>query len=115
MQGQDPSSSSTPVSVHDRIAQLESLVTSLIDASKHGRDSAENHLRVCSSPQAHLSLVMDEAAVDGSVNIPAQLSGEYGRLTLTSVETTYVENLHWTAVLDGVRLGPPRYQKPIWL
>lgn len=64
--------------MQDRITQLESLVRTLMNNTIATRPT-------------------DQIARD-----PAQLSDDFGRISLENTETSYVESAHWTAILDGV-------------
>jgi hypothetical protein len=77
----DPSSTA----LHKRIAQLEKLVVSMTNGTdstvvKENKDKTESDL-----PD------------DSTKLLPS-----FGRIGLENTETNYVENSHWTAVLDGV-------------
>ncbi|KAJ9621983.1 hypothetical protein H2203_006864 [Taxawa tesnikishii (nom. ined.)] len=64
--------------MQDRITQLESLVRTLMNNTIATRPT-------------------DQIARD-----PAQLSDDFGRISLENTETSYVESAHWTAILDGI-------------
>lgn len=77
----DPSSTA----LHKRIAQLEKLVVSMTNQTD-ATGAKENKNRP------------DSDFPEDST----QLHASFGRIGLENTETNYVENSHWTAVLDGV-------------
>jgi hypothetical protein len=77
----DPSS----IALHKRIAQLERLVVSMTNQTdgtvvKEKKDRPESD-------------IPDDSG---------KLHASFGKIGLENTETSYVENSHWTAVLDGV-------------
>ncbi|EED14693.1 conserved hypothetical protein [Talaromyces stipitatus ATCC 10500] len=77
----DPSSTA----LHKRIAQLEKLVVSMTSQNNSlaGKESKSK---------------ADFDVTDDST----ELHPRFGRIGLENTETSYVENSHWTAVLDGI-------------
>jgi hypothetical protein len=82
---QDPRPAS---SVHDRINQLEKLVTTLMS----GKDS-EQH-----SPGLSTTSHLEQYSDDERPEIP----GTPDRVKLSNDTTTYTNSGHWTSILDGV-------------
>lgn len=92
---------SIPSNVQDRIGELERLVTSLISAANTpipDQKDIENPVQTLSP-----SSVQKESLESSQYKIPSRFSDGLGRISLESTETRYVESVHWTAILDGVR------------
>lgn len=77
------------ISVHDRVAQLEDLVTTLMNA----QPSTKNQ------PNTATETVASDAS--SPVNI--------GHLSLENNETRYVAGDHWLSIIDGVSGLPLLY------
>jgi hypothetical protein len=86
-----------PHSVHDRISQLEQLVTSLIG-------SKETELFSPGTPQTSQIDQHNEDDRPELVATPDRV--KFGRDT-----TTYTNSGHWTSILDGVSLLRPIMMK----
>lgn len=89
MAPQEPAAGNPPNTIHDRIDQLEKLVTSLMggDEPDHG------------SP-ALSTLSYLEQHGDDSAEIP----GTPDRVKVSGDATSYTNSGHWSSILDGVRL-----------
>lgn len=87
-------------SMHQKVAQLENLVASLMKSVDRPDDIA----RDCTSK----SPLADLAPVQ-----PNELSDEFGRLCLKPNETTYVGVSHWMAILDGIAELKDELAEPI--
>lgn len=74
-----------PHSVHDRIDQLEKLVTTLMS----GKDANPTL-----SPASHLPHLNN----DNGADVP----GTPDRMRFTGDTTSYASGAHWTSILDGV-------------
>jgi hypothetical protein len=74
--------------VHDRIDQLERLVTNLMEERRHGNQEAP------SSMTGYRSQL-------GASN-PDAIPGAPGRVKIETDETSYTNSGHWTSILDGV-------------
>ncbi|KAH8701495.1 fungal-specific transcription factor domain-containing protein [Phaeosphaeriaceae sp. PMI808] len=85
-----PSSNETggPSTIHDRITQLEQLVTSLI-----GSKDTETH-----SPGLSYISQIDHHSDDEK----SQITGAPNRVKLSRDTTSYTNSSHWTSILDGI-------------
>jgi hypothetical protein len=83
--------SKTPHSVHDRIDQLEKLVTTMM----HERENGNFQANSASPSMSHL----DQHDTDNSVDIP----GTPDRVRVSGGATSYTSGAHWASILDGVR------------
>lgn len=77
-----------PHSVHDRIDQLEKLVTSLMS----GKDIGQ------SSPATPALSHLQHLHEDNDIEIP----NTPDRVRFTGDTTSYTNSAHWTSILDGV-------------
>lgn len=80
-----PTEPKAPHSVHDRIDQLEKLVTTLMS----GKDA-----NLTMSPVSHLPHLNNDNGAD--------VLGTPDRMRFTGDTTSYASGAHWTSILDGV-------------
>ncbi|KAJ8117619.1 hypothetical protein OPT61_g1221 [Boeremia exigua] len=80
--------SQAPHSVHDRIDQLEKLVTSLMSGKDH------SHGASATPAAAHLS----HLDTDNDTEVPSTPD----RVRFTGDTTSYTNSAHWTSILDGI-------------
>ncbi|KAK9233794.1 fungal-specific transcription factor domain-containing protein [Lipomyces kononenkoae] len=87
--------------IQDRIGQLETLVTSLMNNLQRSNPpraiSGEKH----DSPNPSSAVAAPELVYNFNQE-PSPLADSVGRISLDSTETVYVESAHWTAILDGI-------------
>jgi hypothetical protein len=86
--------------LQDRAGQLEQLVTSL--ANKDSTNSISFDAE--GSPQIESPAIFDQRPSALQLENLSQLPDQLGRISLSSIETTYVESSHWTAILGRVRI-----------
>ena len=84
----------------DRIAQLERLVTSLVDNNK--ATSASEFDRMSPPVRSMIPQSPDRAAFGDAVNF--QTPRHWGQVQVTNRETTYVPGTHWSVILEEVML-----------
>jgi len=84
--------------MHKRIGQLEKLVVDLLGNMQQSDSSSMNSMVGADSP----NLPPDFGHVDYTQD-PSQLDDRFGRMSLGTLGTKYVENDHWSSILDGVR------------
>lgn len=82
-----PKEPKTPNSVHDRINQLEKLVTNLMS----GKDATHASPTPSHTQQQH----------DYSSH---EIPGTPDRVKFNDETTSYTNSEHWTSILDGVRI-----------
>lgn len=80
-----------PNSVHERIDQLEKLVTTLMSGKEVDQPS----------PSVSIMSHMDQFHDDTEKEIP----GTPDRVKLSDDTTSYTNSGHWTSILDGVRVA----------
>lgn len=101
------------VNLPDRITQLESLVKSLMEninnPEKETRpEQLQQEPQQLPQPRAQSpSAAVQEQSTESSPQDSTPLGDSFGRISLEKSETTYVESIHWTAILDEVRLLLP--------
>ncbi|KAF2642458.1 hypothetical protein P280DRAFT_395792 [Massarina eburnea CBS 473.64] len=88
-----PSESKAANNVHDRIDQLEKLVTTLIEQKRSGNSYTPS--TVIPSVSAYSPKPSDRAA-----DVDAPLAPD--RVKLEADETSYTNSGHWTSILDGI-------------
>lgn len=84
-------------SMQNRIGQLEKLVVELMG----------NMAQPITTSTASLTSVEADSSSSDYTHVdytqdPSQLDDRFGRISLGSLGTKYVENEHWSAILDGV-------------
>jgi hypothetical protein len=84
--------SKTPHSVHDRIDQLERLVTTMMNEKENGQTEA--------SPAMTSMSHLDQHDEDSSTEIP----GTPDRVRISGGATSYTNGAHWASILDGVSI-----------
>lgn len=88
---------SNATTMQNRIGQLEKLVVELMGNMQQSGSSTVNSLASVDSSNpdsdfGHVDYIQD----------PAQLEDRFGRISLGTSGTKYVENDHWSSILDGV-------------
>lgn len=89
--------------VHDRIDQLEKLVTTLMAAKRKDAQSADGQSNpsIFSPPALSYSPKLSDGAGNGDIPI----AGLPDRVELDDDETRYTNSGHWTSILDGVSIS----------
>lgn len=82
----------------DRIAQLERLVTSLVDSNK--TTSASEFDRMSPPVRSMLPQSPGRPASGDAANL--QSPHHWGQIRVANHETTYVPGTHWSVILDEV-------------
>jgi hypothetical protein len=82
--------SKTPHSVHDRIDQLEKLVTTMMNEKENGYPQASPAM----ASMSHMDLHGDEDT--------AEISEAPDRVRISGGATSYTNGAHWASILDGV-------------
>lgn len=80
--------------MHERIDQLEKLVTTLMDAKRNDASSEQTPF---SAPVPSYTPTLSEDTIDPDI------PGAADRVKLDNEETSYTDPGHWTSILDGVR------------
>jgi hypothetical protein len=98
-------SSSVATNIPDQIGQLEQLVTSLMTRGNTSQSTEQDptesqDFQEIESPSPFGA---QESIRNPQLQNAPRLSDSFDRISLQSTETSYVDNTHWTAVLDGVR------------
>jgi hypothetical protein len=96
---QSPAAAHT--NMHDRIGQLEALVTSLMD-SLHKTRSSARYSDSCDLLEPLPAFATHQADAMRLYEGSSRLANSFGRLSLENAETSYVESAHWSAILDEV-------------
>lgn len=91
-----PKEPKIPNSVHDRINQLEKLVTNLMGSNDASHSSA------ASLNLAHVHQHHDEDN--------AEVPGTPDRVKFSGDTTSYSNSGHWTSILDGVSRSPSHHR-----
>lgn len=97
------------VKLPDRIAQLEGLVTSLMERINNPpkwSTSEDTLLEPSECPQFITQPTLDrrqEQLQQPHAQNSGNLTDSFGRISLEESETKYVESIHWTAILDEVK------------
>lgn len=84
-----------PHNVHDRIDQLEKLVTSLMGAKNGDHAPGDVTSPPAFSNHSYTSVHSDESQ-------DTEIPGNPDRVKLDSDATSYTNSGHWTSILDGV-------------
>lgn len=99
------------VDLPDRISQLESLVTSLMNRTNKPpgeQITPESVSEETPRPTQHDAQPTIDPVPEKKTELYSQsgipLADNFGRISLEKSETTYVESTHWTAILDEVGL-----------
>lgn len=90
-------SATTATTMQNRIGQLEKLVVELMSNMQNPGTSPPNGIASVDSS----NLDSDYSLVD-YIQDPSQLDDRFGRISLGTSGTKYVENDHWSSILDGV-------------
>lgn len=89
---QPPAKSTLP----ERIGQLEKLITAIVDDA----GSQKTSIRIqCQDPLNGNGVKATSQAEAEAASDP---SDSFGRISMQDSKTTYVQDTHWTAILDGV-------------
>ncbi|KAF2260091.1 hypothetical protein CC78DRAFT_502103 [Lojkania enalia] len=88
----------TPNNVHDRIDQLERLVTSLIDST------ATTNIPNPTTPNGFATTPRDTdpGSLQSDQSFAGEVAGTPDRVKLADDATTYTGSAHWTSILDGI-------------
>ncbi|ORY11155.1 fungal-specific transcription factor domain-domain-containing protein [Clohesyomyces aquaticus] len=96
-------SKATP-NVHDRIDQLEKLVTSLMHAQDNAHESPGGRAQDTDSftltPTSHV-LPSDPDLASNS-DMAVEIAGTPDKVKIANDETRYTNSGHWTSILDGI-------------
>jgi hypothetical protein len=87
--------------MQDRIGQLEKLVRDLMGNANNGR--SEHIPSYAAGPNTAMTPPSDVDDLNGPEE-PVPISDTFGLISLEQTSTSYVENNHWSAILDGVRV-----------
>ncbi|KAI0125630.1 fungal-specific transcription factor domain-containing protein [Xylariales sp. AK1849] len=94
--------STAAISVQDRLRQLEREVVTMIQ--RNGPAAIQENMRsmgnVATSTDTSSSLSATSPSEPESVESPAVI--DFGRLKLSTSETTYSDGSHWTSILHGI-------------
>jgi len=86
------------------MGQLEQLVTSLMNtrSTSQPTDGYPTESQDFQDAESPSPVGPHDPTRDPQSQNAGQLSDSFGRISLQSTEISYVDNTHWTAVLDGV-------------
>lgn len=83
--------------MQNRIGQLEKLVVELMGNMKESTASSSNSMASVDTTSPPADFTHVDYTEDAT-----QLDDRFGRISLGNSGTKYVENDHWSAILDGV-------------
>lgn len=104
-----PRSSSNQISVQDKISHLEGMILTMMQNYNEQSSlqppitSEDKSYTPIQEPDLHSS---DLNNLESKENAPDLLAGTFGKICLASEGTSYVDNSHWVALLDGVSNFP---------
>jgi hypothetical protein len=87
--------------MQDRIGQLEKLVLELMGNADKGKPGSLSSFDTGPGTAMTPPSDLDDT---NEPDEPVPISDTFGRISLEQTGTSYVENNHWSAILDGVRL-----------
>lgn len=87
--------------MQNQIGQLEKLVLELMGKTDKGRSESVSRHDI--GPDAAMTPPSDLDEVNEPENV-VPMSDTFGRISLEQTGTSYVENNHWSAILDGVSI-----------
>ncbi|KAJ5994355.1 hypothetical protein N7451_010079 [Penicillium sp. IBT 35674x] len=92
---QQPSAKST---LPERIGQLEKLITAIVDDAGNQKTKTSIRIQRQDPPSGNEAKATSQAEAEAA----SDPSDSFGHISLQDSKTTYVQDTHWTAILDGI-------------